>query len=736
MKTEGAEEAMPRLDKLWPILKSLWSILFTVILLGIFVSYLYAALFDESWTGEFRPEALEYFGDHWPWVALAFGLLLLITLLTVIDRRRRFDNALLTAATVGNVRDLRPGLWPGSGDISIPDYRLGMDIERTVDGEARRAFDQCGCVLIIGRPLSGKTHTAWNLVRNTPNVLLVVPRQGEPPSFTPSGFHGKEIVLFFDDVHLVTETGDPLLWWDRLSTAAGRPCRAIFTARDGADLDRLEERQPLLIRRFNAACRVYTSSSGGHGSDLTPSEGRQLSKLLGLNLDEQAFVARFDGTPGSLTLDLAEMGARYRRLQRERVGGALASRLLDAAKLLHRAAQPWLSESVLRAVSERILDDEPLGQETWRILKRRTEEEGFGSFVDGEFRTYRPYLERPECVDYQPTDAEVAALVPILIEERSFDGLVYLAFVLFTQRISLQAAEVASRKALAAGYSSAQTLLGLVLQSQERFEEAEEAYRAAAQAGHLDALNNLGSLLVDQPNRFEEAIAVWAMAADRGVSAAWVNLGRQLAKQPGSQADAVGAFKLGIRAGYSEAWFDLGYLLSNLPHKRKAAEWAYRCAIASGVAAAYSNLGLLLTDIPEREAEAEQIFRDGIDAGDIACYNNLAGLLLNRSNTVTAEVEEMFTIGAANEHLSAVINLAGLRAMQPEQREQHEQRLRQGAAEGSPLAALGLGVFLCKSGEIDHDDEKQREGCVWLKRAADASVPQADKIFTEFCTAV
>lgn len=313
--------------------------------------------------------------------------------------------------------------------------------------------------------------------------------------------------------------------------------------------------------------------------------------------------------------------------------------------------------------------------------------------MDEEFRTYRPYLERPECVEYQPRDDEILELIPVLTELQDYEGLIYLAVVLLENGISLQSAETACRTAISVGHVSAHTLLGLVLQAQGRVQEAVDAYEQVITAGHLDALNNLGNLLVTLPGHFDDAITAWTLAAERGVDLAWVNMGKQWAKMPDREVDAVGAFKRGIRAGYTDAWFDLGYLLSNIPHKRRQAEKAYRCAIASGNTGAYTNLGQLLME-EGRDTEAMQVYRAGIAAGEVGCYNNLAFLLIDRKGAVTAQVEDLLEEAVRKGNANAIVNLATIRAQKPDRYETYKQQLLHEASRGSKLAALGLGVLL------------------------------------------
>jgi hypothetical protein len=99
-----------------------------------------------------------------------------------------------------------------------------------------------------------------------------------------------------------------------------------------------------------------------------------------------------------LTLDLADMRLRYATLRDEWRGSVPMGRLLESAKLLYAAGQPYLRTTTLRAVAEQIRGDGRMSADLWEMLQRRTQEEGFGQFDVGSglFQTYRPYLE--DCV--------------------------------------------------------------------------------------------------------------------------------------------------------------------------------------------------------------------------------------------------------------------------------------------------------------------------------------------------
>jgi len=227
-------------------------------------------------------------------------------------------------------------------------------------------------------------------------------------------------------------------------------------------------------------------------------EGWRLAQQLGLNWD--TFDRRFNGTAGSLTIDLSAMKLLYEELRdTSSEQGVKLNRLLDATKLLYVARQPRLREPILRAVIEQVLDFDVLhggvlAASVWDTLKRETIRLGFGDFSEGEFRTYRPYYEaidpgHPACVDFEPSQKDLAALLPILDANQDGEGLFYLA--LATSDTIQQVAERAWSRAGEMGNAIAYYNLAVLLGSiPERESDVETAYQRA-----IELAPNFGSAL-------------------------------------------------------------------------------------------------------------------------------------------------------------------------------------------------------------------------------------------------
>lgn len=661
-----------------PFLRQLWGVLIVGVLVGVLGNYAFAWLRGEAVRWQETAGVLRQYGF---WILLPMLALGVLTLLGWWDKHRAVDITLGGTATVKRARELVVGT-----DIILARYRVTPYVWRTADDAARTAFDGHGGVIIIGRPKSGKTRLAYELLRWRQNALVIIPHADRPPSPDQlSGLARRDVILFFDDLHQGAETRRPLEWRERVQSITGRPCPLVCTTRDGKDWDRVKDQQGRLLDALGRdAGYVFTSRVGDRGADLTESEGLRLARALGRG---GAFQRRFDGTPGSLLLDLTAMRERYERLQREALGAVLMSRLLDAAKLLHVARQPHLHDRQLRSVAERIRGDTPLSAETWEAVRRRTMQEGFGQFDrDGELLIYRPYLE--QCVTYEPGNDDLGALLAQFVEDGDGEELFYLAVA--ANQLDPALAMRAFEASAALHFMPAYNNLGVLLARRPgREQEAERAYRVAAAGGIVAAYSNLGALLSRLPGREAEAEEALRVAADNGEATGWFNFGLLLAGQPGREREAEAAYHAAAAGGVVAAYLNLGTLLSQQAGRDREAEEAFRTAMAGGEAKALSNLGILLADQPGREEEAE----DG--EGDVDAWFHL-GLLLADQAGRESEAKEALKVAAAGGNVAALRNLGLLLADLPGREREAEEALRGAANRGEEQAWFALGNLLAR----------------------------------------
>jgi len=632
---------------------------------------------------------LSTWADKWP----ALGQLIV----PFIDRNLR------QAAKVKRARDLE--ITGDRRDLVIEGYRPDLFISRKVVSLARDKLNQNG-LIIIGKPKSGKTRLAFELMAEQPERIVIIPISHTPPdTFEPAGLYGKHVTIILDDIHWAPEASDLTQWRWRISKATGNACKVIVTSRDGDDWKRVRQRHGALLRELDRSSWVYTSRGEQSGEDLSVEQGMKLAEALGIDSDD--FERRFDGTPGSLTLDLNDMRVRYQQLREEEHDGVPVSLLLDSAKLLHIAGLRRLGTSLLRAVGEQILNEERIRPSVWATLERRTQEEGFGQLdiAASEFQIYRPYLE--ECVTFEPGRKEAEALLSVLAEAKDATNIASLAEALHNVYNS-PLAERASRIAIEGGEMSAYSTLGSILSDQpEREEEAEDAYRASINAGYESpAYHNLANLLAEQSGREKEAEAAYhaAIAIGDGFSA-YVNLGNLLAKQAGREKEAEDAYRsaIDLRSFRFFAYYNLGILLARLPNRKRDAEKAFRAALnaasedgfeISAISDLYVSLGNLLVDQTGRESEAEEAYRTAIEAGNVEANLGLVSLIVDH----------------------------------PERKEEAEQLVREAIEAGVTLGHYVLGVVLLTQ------EGREKEACEALHKAKAAGIEGADELLREHCT--
>jgi tetratricopeptide (TPR) repeat protein len=431
------------------------------------------------------------------------------------------DEKLRDAATVKRSVDLSIGL---GADVLVPDYRPELYLEREVDRLANRALDERGGVVVVGRPLSGKSRLASELLRRNPRTLVVVPKPNNtapPGNFEVSGFSGEEAIILFDDLHRTAKISQTAAWRRTLEEATGRLCKVICTSRDGEDWREVETEQGRLLEALGKEeAIVFTSKVGDlnrqWGEDLSGDQGWDLANEIGMDAAE--FGRRFDGTPGSLLLDLDDMRRRYEALRDENRNGISMGRLLDALKLLYRVGVPAMSDAMLRSVVEQVRGSGPLDEETWDTLHRRTGEEGFIALEEGTktISSYAPYLE--QCVLYEPSAKDLERFSTLMEE----GGDVVILFFLVAYQGSIlrdyeRALSLVERAIeLDPGFAPSWYNKSFVLNSLGRNDQALEAIERAIYLNpeYHSSYYSKGWALTDL-GKYEEALDCFREAIDR-----------------------------------------------------------------------------------------------------------------------------------------------------------------------------------------------------------------------------
>jgi tetratricopeptide (TPR) repeat protein len=677
-----------------------------------------------------------------PLEAWTQGLPILETMIRPLADRR-----LRSSATVEAVADLRVGV---DGDIPIENFRSDVYLERVELQMGREAMSARRPIVVLGKPKSGKTRLAWQLLQAEQDAEVVIPRSGEPPAeFEEAGLVDRSVVLFVDDWATAPEL-DVSEWRRRLEAATRRAVAVVATSRDGHEWTDLQRGRDRSLAQHSLLLRLSASKEGGQ--DITREQGATLAAALGLEQDE--FDDRFDGTPGSLALDLADMSMRYERLRDLARGDVSCGRLLDSAKVAHVAQQPAISLSICRAIAEQIRGDRPISNETWDYIVNQTISEGFGAIdpAGGSFVTYRPYLE--ECVSFDPETGDLEALAEILSDGEDWTGLAYLADSL-EERRSLQTervcglaisggawrayntlgnflsdqagrggdAEIAYNRAIEKGEMQARWGLALLLKDLDRHDEAIDIWHgiiAEDPEAAGNALANLGGTLADLPGREAEAEAALRKAIESGAVLANITLGNLLARQQGRESEAAQAFRDAIEVSLEEEriYWPLGQLLAKQPARVDEAEAALRRAMTAEFAFPAADLGDLLANQPGREAEAEAAYRIAIANGLDYARVGLGEMLMGDPSRL-AEAESLFRVLADAGNARGYELLGELLADQPGREKEAETADRKAIDLGDPIGHMNLGFLL------EGDPNRIREAEEAFRAAIDAGVDGA-----------
>lgn len=538
------------------------------------------------------------------------------------------DENLRGAAVVKRASELSVGT-----DLVVARYREDVHIERQIEQRALTALAQGG-VVIVGRPKSGKTRLVVDLLRQHSDTLVVIPYPGAPPPdrFEVSGLDSIDVFVVFDDLHATAATTQPLRWQRRLQEAAGGSCWLVCTTRDGREWNAVKDMQDTLLELIGKDGVVYASRTDepgtAAGEDLSVEQGRELASKLGIA--EQEFEARFDGTPGSLLLDLGDMGRRYEALRSEYVGGTPGSRLLDAAKLLHKGSQARLPDLTLRAVAEQVRGDGPMSDDVWESLRRNTQREGFGRFDgDGNFQIYRPYLE--QCVPYDPSEEDMDRLGTLLAEKGDVAGLLQFTFSWEpdlddgTKRLETIDTVLRLQPELSLGWFAK----AIALNDLGRREEALEAYEGALRLEpDWPELWVSKGMILNELTRHTEALDAFeeALRLAPDLPEGWLGKGVSLAALHRSP-EAITAYEQAIelRFDYPSAWHNKAKELQDLGRSEEAMQhYDIALVLKPDYGLAHHNKGNLLGEVG-RHQEALGAYVRAIECGSDYPHEDWAG---------------------------------------------------------------------------------------------------------------
>jgi Flp pilus assembly protein TadD len=524
-------------------------------------------------------------------------------------------------------------------------------------------------------------------------VLIMEPRDIDAEKIRAPLLRRRNFVLFLDDLQRFAQL-DIESMCETLRNQS-ELFLSVATCRSGKELNALKEDKLTFYREF-----VIVELE-----DIDAEDAKRFAADAGLPWRPECF----DGTPGSITLDLEDVRLKYRN-------AGDGKPVLKALKLLNRANSYIYDQSCVRDVCEHVFEipRERLSKHSWDEMLVCLRDNHLISLSGDAIDIYQPYLDI--CIDdYDPPSSDLNRL------RRMF--------------VSLSDSRSLLR-------------LGLSFCSTERFKDASNCYREAIriQPEYWPTRTYLGYALTrwgeaeEQRGRNDKAArlyqAAWrehreALRIDDGFNRAFGasqryvvhrNLAYVLAKL-GQMVEAEHEYReaLDLKPNDPATQTCLAYLLSRL-HRYDEAETQLRQTIAGfpEYAVAYVNLAYVLSS-RDKYAEAAEVAEAAVTLkSDCAeAYNAIGYALTNLGQYTQAESRYLWAVELNPSYVEACNNLAYLHA----KLNHHERAVEQysKSLEICPTdadALIGLAISLEHLGKNSEAEEKYRNSIAMDPRNA------------------
>ena len=162
-------------------------------------------------------------------------------------------------------------------------------------------------VLLVARPKMGKSRTIFQMLKRdvfkNKTVLIV---RSEPSLEFLSSLQiprRKNLIIILDDLHKFTRRFDAHLFLEKIRSVSGE-FFLLASTRDGGEFEHVKKEMPDYFLRHFQGIEIM---------ELDDDQGRELAKRIGKDFE----TAPFDGSPGSITMDIEEMLQRYHNLDPE-----------------------------------------------------------------------------------------------------------------------------------------------------------------------------------------------------------------------------------------------------------------------------------------------------------------------------------------------------------------------------------------------------------------------------------
>ena len=581
-------------------------------------------------------------------------------------------------------------------------------------------------ILIIGKPMIGKTRTAFEAIKKLEKFSVIKPKpesiEGIEKVKIPP-LSNKNFILFLDELkYFIDKNVEDLV--DRLRKKS-KKLLVVATCRTGEELDLVKEELLSLYREFTNI----------HLEEVSQDDCKKLAEDI--KKEDKKFewkTERFDGTPGgSVTLDLKDMEERYKKAGNGKV-------ILKALKLLREAGLFLYKEVRVKDICEDIFE---LSTERyiWEELINNLKGNGFITTDRDIIDIYPSYLDF--CVsDYDPSLNDLMELKNILIRTLDSGDLLYFGNGFYYKKdfthakdCYLEALKIYPEYAAAHNsYGYVLTKLGEAEEAKGRYDKAKKLYEEAKEE-HKKAIrinpyyasdhNSLGYVLTklgeikgeygEAKRLFEEAVEEHRRAI--GLRPEYVPAHHSLAYALGilgRNKEAEKEYREAIRLNPDSPFAHnlLGHLLVKLERVEEA-EKEYREAIRikPEYPSAHNNFGHLLTKLGRWE-EAEKEYRKAIKISSdyIVAYVNLGHLLVNCEKYEEAEKEYRKALDI-NPNYAEARNALGYMLVKLERYDKAEKEYRKaiGIKPNYVEAHINLGYLLVFLGKLGKDEDKKRK---------------------------
>jgi tetratricopeptide (TPR) repeat protein len=638
----------------WRIIKWVWHHTFVLIALGILITVA-SDIITERIPHEWKEKMISiikfiitFCFIHWMYSILFLAIVFISCLyFWVRENKNEFGKIW---EFYKPVKKLKPE------DFKIQGYKKAH-ITRKSDTTIGVLLKNKEYILITGKPKAGKTRAAYEAIKKLENISVIKskPEEIEIEKIKIPSLSNKNFILFLDDLEDFIDK--KIEYVIDILKKRSKKLIVVATCRTGKELDLVKAE---MYRQFETI-KI---------EDISENDGEKLVEdIKKEDVNFKWNKKQFDGTPGSVTLDLEDMTRRYKNANNGKV-------ILKALKLLKEGNLSPYGENRVKDVCEGIfeLPSEEVRRHIWDEAINNLKENSFITIDKGVIDIYSGYLD--VCVyDYEPLINDLIKLKSMLIrmnDPRSLfylgNGFLYKKDFIHAEDCYLAALEIHPQ------YASAYNSLGYVLiklgeaeEAKGRYGKAEELYTKALDK-HNEAIkispyyaadhNNLGYALTrlgeikEIKGEYDEAKRLYQDAEEKHRTAIKINadypsahhslayaLGK-LGKNEEEEKEYRKAIELNAESPFAHNLF--GHFLANKLGKDEEAENEYREAIRikSDYPSAHNNLGYLLAKLG-RWKEAEKEYREAIRASPdyIVAYVNLGNLLTNLGKYEEAEKE-------------------------------------------------------------------------------------------------